>query len=81
MAVEWAVTALAENVRQQVGADGIGVTLIAPGRVETPFWDVHGGVPKGENLTAEHVADSIVWTLDQPAGVDVNTVVIRPIGA
>ncbi len=80
-ATKWAVTALAENVRQQVGTDGIGVTLIAPGRVETPFWDAHGGVPEGENLTAEHVADSIVWTLGQPAGVDVNTVVIRPIGA
>lgn len=80
-ATKWAVTALAENVRQQVTDDGIGVALIAPGRVETPFWDVHGGVPEGDNLTAAQVADSIVWTLGQPAGVDVNTVVIRPIGA
>jgi NADP-dependent 3-hydroxy acid dehydrogenase YdfG len=57
------------------------VTLVAPGRVETPFWEMHGGIPEGENLIPEQVADSIVWTLDQPAGVDVNTVVIRPIGA
>ena len=75
------MTGLAENVRQQVTDDGIGVTLIAPGRVETPFWDAHGGVPEGHNLTAAQVADSIVWTLGQPAGVEVNTVVVRPIGA
>jgi NADP-dependent 3-hydroxy acid dehydrogenase YdfG len=80
-ATKWAVTALAENVRQQVTEDGVGVTLIAPGRVETPFWDVHGGAPDGRNLTAAEVADSIMWTLDQPDGVDVNTVVVRPIGA
>src|SRR5262249_36688238 len=36
---KWAVTALAENTRRMVTADGIGVTLVAPGRVETPFWD------------------------------------------
>ena len=80
-ATKWALTGLAENARQQVTGEGIGVTLIAPGRVETPFWDVHGGVPEGHNLTAAQVADSIVWTLGQPVGVDVNTVVVRPIGA
>ena len=80
-ATKWAVTGLAENVRQQVTGDGIGVTLIVPGRVATPFWDVHGGPPEGHNLTAADIADSIMWTLDQPGGVDVNTVVVRPIGA
>jgi NADP-dependent 3-hydroxy acid dehydrogenase YdfG len=80
-ATKWAVTGLAENLRQQVTDDGIGVTLIAPGRVETPFWDVHGGAPDGRNLTAAEIADSIMWTLAQPEGVDVNTVVVRPIGA
>ena len=61
--------------------EGIGVTLTAPGRVGTPFWDNHGGVPDGHDLTATQLADSIVWTLGQPTGVDVNTVVVRPIGA
>lgn len=31
-------------------------------------------------MTAENVADAITWALGQPAGVDVNTVVVRPIG-
>jgi len=79
-ATKWAVTGLAENTRRQVTDFGIGVTLIAPGRVETPFWDGNGSLPPGHLLTADQIADSVVWALRQPAGVDVNTVVVRPIG-
>ncbi|MFI6161850.1 SDR family oxidoreductase [Micromonospora sp. PTRAS2] len=79
-ATKWAVTGLAENTRRQVTADGVGVTLIAPGRVETPFWDGLGALPDGHLLTADQIADSVTWAVCQPAGVDVNTVVVRPIG-
>ncbi len=79
-ATKYAVTGLAENTRRQVTEWGVGVTLIAPGRVETPFWDAHGSLPPGHLLTAGQIADSIVWALSQPAGVDVNTVVVRPVG-
>jgi NADP-dependent 3-hydroxy acid dehydrogenase YdfG len=79
-ATRWAVTGLAENTRRMVTADGIGVTLIAPGRVETPFWHDLGGLPEGGLLTADQLADSIVWAINQPSGVDVNTLVVRPIG-
>ncbi|KIE28589.1 short-chain dehydrogenase [Streptomyces sp. MUSC 125] len=79
-ATKWAVTGLAENTRRQVTDFGIGVTLVAPGRVETPFWDGRGSLPPGHLLTADQVADSIVWAIRQPAGVDVNTVVVRPLG-
>ncbi|MDX3691617.1 SDR family NAD(P)-dependent oxidoreductase [Streptomyces europaeiscabiei] len=79
-ATKWAVTGLAENTRRQVTEWGVGVTLIAPGRVETPFWDNYGSLPPGHLLTADQIADSVVWAIRQPAGVDVNTVVVRPIG-
>jgi NADP-dependent 3-hydroxy acid dehydrogenase YdfG len=80
-ATKWAVTGLAENTRLLVTGDGIGVTLIAPGRVETAFWDNRdGGLPDGQLLSAEQIADAIVWAIAQPTGVDVNTVVIRPVG-
>ncbi|GAA3795449.1 SDR family oxidoreductase [Streptomyces chiangmaiensis] len=79
-ATKWAVTGLAENTRRQVTEWGVGVTLIAPGRVETPFWDSYGSLPPGRLLTADQIADSIVWAIRQPEGVDVNTVVVRPIG-
>lgn len=80
---KWAVTGLAENTRLLVTSRGIGVTMVAPGRVDTPFWDPRrdGAAPlEGPVLTAEDIARSIVWVLDQPAGVDVNTLVIRPTG-
>ncbi|OLT27190.1 short-chain dehydrogenase [Actinomadura sp. CNU-125] len=79
-ATKWALTGLAENTRRAVTADGVGVTLIAPGRVETDFWDGAGGLPEGTLLTADQIAESIAWAVGQPAGVDVNTVVIRPTG-
>lgn len=74
------MTGLAENTRRQVTEWGVGVTLIAPGRVETPFRDAHGSLPPGHLLTAGQIADSVVWALGQPAGVDVDTVVVRPVG-
>lgn len=79
-ATKWAVTGLAENTRRALAEDGVGVTLIAPGRVGTNFWEAAGGAPDADNLTADQIADSIVWAVDQPAVVDVNTVVIRPRG-
>ena len=79
---KWAATGLAENTRLLVTGDGIGVTLIAPGRVDTPFWSHRstGAIADGPSLTAEHIAGTIAWTLDQPANVDINTVLLRPIG-
>ncbi|MCD7436813.1 SDR family oxidoreductase [Streptomyces lincolnensis] len=79
-ATKWAVTGLAENVRREVTEFGVGVTLIAPGRVETPFWDSYGSLPPGHLLTAEQIAASVVWAMEQPEGVDINTVVVRPLG-
>ncbi|MDI2130611.1 SDR family oxidoreductase [Yinghuangia seranimata] len=81
-ATKWAVTALAENTRMLATQDGVGVTLIAPGRVLTPFWEDRpgGAAAAGPMLTAEQIADTIVWAVSQPQGVDVNTVQLRPTG-
>lgn len=56
------------------------MTHIAPGRVETPFWDARGSLPPGHLLTADQIADSVVRAVRQPDGVDVYTVVVRPLG-
>jgi NADP-dependent 3-hydroxy acid dehydrogenase YdfG len=77
---KWAVTGLAENTRRMVTGDGVGVTLIAPGRVDTPFWAALGHLPEGHFLTADQIADTIVWAATQPSGVDINTVIVRPVG-
>ena len=44
-ATKWAVTGLAENTRLMVTDDGIGVTLVSPGAVETDFFAPVGGPP------------------------------------
>jgi NADP-dependent 3-hydroxy acid dehydrogenase YdfG len=76
---KWAVTALAENTRLLVAADGVGVTLVAPGRADTAFWGERGR-PEGPMLTSAQVADTIAWVVAQPPNVDVNTVILRPTG-
>jgi NADP-dependent 3-hydroxy acid dehydrogenase YdfG len=79
-ATKWAVTGLAENTRRKVTADGVGVTLIVPGLVETPFRETHGGNFPECNLAVSQVAECIAWAISQPDDVDVNTVVVRPKG-
>jgi NADP-dependent 3-hydroxy acid dehydrogenase YdfG len=83
-ATKWAVTGLAENTRLLVTGDGIGVTLISPGAVETDFFRPIGGPPEdrpGGYLAPDQLAAAIVWAITQPDGVDVNSVTVRPIGS
>jgi NADP-dependent 3-hydroxy acid dehydrogenase YdfG len=81
-ATKFAVTGLAENTRQLVTGDGVGVTLVSPGAVETHFSDPVGGLaPDRDRITADQLAASIVWAVTQPEGVDINTMIVRPIGS
>jgi NADP-dependent 3-hydroxy acid dehydrogenase YdfG len=77
-ATKWAVTGLAENLRMHATTRGIGVTLVNPGMTDTPFWQ--GDSAPSFALPPEPVAEAICFALDQPAGVDLNTLTIRPIG-
>jgi NADP-dependent 3-hydroxy acid dehydrogenase YdfG len=77
-ATKWAVTGLAENLRMHATTRGVGITLVNPRMIDTPFW--YGDGAPSYALPPAHVAESICFALDQPAGVDVNTVTIRPIG-
>ncbi|MCT7350823.1 SDR family oxidoreductase [Streptomyces sp. 15-116A] len=78
---KWAAHALAENTRLLVTQDGVGVTLVAPGMVDTPFWDNRGGRPDdAPTMTAVQIADAIAFALNQPEGVDINHITMRPVG-
>ncbi len=77
-ATKWAVTGLAENLRMHATTRGVGVTLVNPGVIDTPFWE-SGSTPPFA-LAPEHVAESIRFAIEQPPGVDLNTLTIRPIG-
>ncbi|MEU6273762.1 SDR family oxidoreductase [Streptomyces populi] len=76
---KWAAHALAENTRLLVGKDRVGVTVVAPGVVDTPFWAERGGTPE-EAMTPEQIAATIAFALNQPAGVDINQIIMRPTG-
>ncbi|WP_433543757.1 hypothetical protein ACQPZG_00610 (plasmid) [Streptomyces sp. CA-294286] len=78
---KWAAHALAENVRLLVGRDGVGVTVVGPGVVDTPFRDRRGGTPDAApSMTPEQIADAVVFAVDQPAGVDIHRITLRPTG-
>ncbi|MEV6976983.1 SDR family oxidoreductase [Kitasatospora sp. NPDC093806] len=78
---KWAAHALAENTRLLVGKDGIGVTVVAPGVVDTPFWSERGGTPDASpTMTPEQIAGTIVFAVNQPVGVDINHITVRPTG-
>jgi len=76
-ATKWAVVGLAENIRLHATTRGVGVTLVNPGITDTAFWQ---GAAPALAIGPDAVADAIVFALDQAAGVDLNTVTIRPIG-
>jgi NADP-dependent 3-hydroxy acid dehydrogenase YdfG len=73
---KWAVTGMAESLRQQVTGQGIRVTLISPGRVDTPFWNAK----PAQSLTSEDIARTVMWAVDQPPHMDVNEILVRPVG-
>jgi len=78
-ATKFAVTAMAEGLRQEIRHDlpetDIRVTLVSPGMVDTPFFDRR---PQGA-LHDDDVARAVMYALTQPAHVDVNEVLIRPV--
>ena len=74
-ATKHAVTAMGEALRQEVSETDIKVTLIEPGMVDTPFFESR---PTGA-LEADDIARAVMFALTQPAHVDVNEVLVRPI--
>jgi len=73
-----AVAALGANLRAQLTASGIRVAVVEPGIADTPFWG-DAGAP-AVALDASAVAEAIAYVLAQPPGVDVNELLVRPVG-
>ena len=70
-----AVTAMGEAARQDLNGTGVRVTLIEPGMVDTPFFENR---PR-DALQDEDIARAVMYALAQPAHVDVNEILVRPI--
>ncbi len=74
-ATKWAVTAMGGSLRAEVADTPIRVTLVEPGMVDTAFFDE----PKPDALQADDIARAVIYALSQPAHVDVNEILIRPV--
>jgi NADP-dependent 3-hydroxy acid dehydrogenase YdfG len=78
-ASKWAAGAIAEALRQELRQmhenTKVRVTLVAPGMVDTPFFDER---PGSGALAADDVARAVLYALTQPEHVDVNELLVRP---
>jgi NADP-dependent 3-hydroxy acid dehydrogenase YdfG len=86
---KFGVGAFSEALRQEVAPSGLRVTLIEPGAVSTELAghnrpEVLEQISKAftgvERLSAEDIADAILYTISRPQNVSVNEVLIRPTG-
>jgi len=78
-ASKFAVRGFSEAVMKEVRDDGIRVTCLYPGSVDTNFFDV-AGVDMTENpLRPEDVADTVQHILESPTNHLISEVVMRPL--
>lgn len=84
-ATKYAVRAISEGLRQEVGGD-IRVTVIAPGVTESELAesisDEGGRAEMAEfrkiAIPADAIARAIAYAVEQPAEVDVSELIVRP---
>jgi len=76
-ATKWAVTGMAESLRKELIGSEVRVTLVEPGKVDTPFWQLRPDEPM---LQAEDLARAVLFAVSQPPHVDVSEVLVRPVG-
>jgi len=84
---KFAVGAIAEGARRELGPRGVRVTLIAPGIVKSEFQQVAGYSPEWAQqfftkfepvLDPSDVSRVVAFVVSQPAHVHVNDVTLRP---
>jgi ribitol 2-dehydrogenase len=82
-----AVERFTEGLRLELAPRGIKVSLIAPGLVETPIYDKVAGFERARTalheqvpvwLSADDVAEAVMWILTRPPSVVASEVVLLP---
>jgi NADP-dependent 3-hydroxy acid dehydrogenase YdfG len=83
---KFAVRAISEGLRQEVGSEGLRVTVISPGFTRTNFADAVVNTDLRARLIESRdtvamspaaVARAVLFAIEQPADVDVGEIVIR----
>lgn len=75
-ATKWAISGMGDSIRKEVSGQGVRVTIIEPGRVDTEFW--RNGKPDAQFLHEDDVARAVLYALTQPDHVAINELLIRP---
>ena len=80
---KFGLMALTQAIAGEERANGIRVTAICPGSVNTPMWDtdtVQADFDRSAMLTPEMVAEGILYSVFAPAGAVVEELTIMPSG-
>jgi NADP-dependent 3-hydroxy acid dehydrogenase YdfG len=80
---KFGLAALTQAIAGEERANGIRVTSICPGSVNTPLWDtdtVQADFDRSAMLTPEMVAEGILYAVLAPAGAVVEELTIMPSG-
>ena len=75
-ASKWFVHGFGGNMSEEMRTWGGRCTVIAPGMVDTPFFDE----AKPDKLKPEDVAQTVLFALEQPRRADVRNLTIMPTG-
>ncbi len=78
-ASKFAVRGFSESVMKEVREDGIRVTCLYPGSVDTNFFDVAGADMTENPLRPEDVAATVQHVLESPSNHLISEVVMRPL--
>jgi NADP-dependent 3-hydroxy acid dehydrogenase YdfG len=84
IATKWALVGLGGSLRKEVAPAGVRVSLIEPGVVDTPLVrnSVEGAAELASvrALDAADVARAVRFVLEQPAHVNIDELLISPVG-
>src|SRR4051812_15594081 len=80
-AAKWGVRGFTQGLREEAAANGIRVTAVLPGGVDTTFWRdaVDRKMPVEKFLSAQHVADAVISMLQTDDVVVPQELVLRAI--
>ena len=83
-ASKYGLRGMHEVLRAELARTGVRTTLVSPGPVDTPIWDAvdpdskPGFTKRSAMLTAEDVADAVLFAVTRPARVDVTEIRLMP---
>lgn len=83
-ATKHAIYGIAEGLRKEVYDKGIRVGVISPGYVANAIWgitdpaEIRAEADRGEALTSEDIAATVVFLLSQPANVNIADLLVLP---